>query len=154
MFRQDLVAGFVEALHRKDIGSGEAATKRNDLRLLRDFEKLTDGGTLDAQGALRVPRLPKRRHSILLDTRPDLNVRCETMATCFRVFQFQVSGFKARPAMNMPCGYTLSKSAMQPKFETRNLKLPFSPHPPVPAQAPRGLADACRYRFPAHLQPR
>src|SRR5436305_13600881 len=94
MFRQDFVAGFIEALHRKDIGSGEAATKRNDLRLLRDFEKLTDGGTLDGQGALRVPRFPKRRHSILLDTRPDLNVRCETMAACFRVFQFQVSGFK------------------------------------------------------------
>src|SRR5438270_14069578 len=114
MFRQDFVAGFIEALHRKDIGGRQAAAKRNDLRLLRDFEKLPDRGTLDAQGALRVTRLPKRRHSILLDTRPDLNVRCETMATCFRVFQFQVSsfrfqvsGFRARPAMNMPCGYTL-----------------------------------------------
>ncbi len=34
---ENFVARFFEALDRKDIGRGEATTKRNDLRLLRDL---------------------------------------------------------------------------------------------------------------------
>jgi hypothetical protein len=57
------MAGFLKSFDWEDIGSWKSAAERNDLGILRYFQQLPDGGTLDSKGTLRVPRLPERRHA-------------------------------------------------------------------------------------------
>src|ERR1700736_5379027 len=58
------MARLFETLDRENIGSRQPATERDDFRPLRDLQKLSNGGTFDSQRALRVPRLPERRHGL------------------------------------------------------------------------------------------
>src|SRR5579863_3231828 len=64
MLGEDFVASFFKARYGEDIRSWKAAAERDDSRLLRDLEKITNRRTLHSQRALRVTGLPERRHKV------------------------------------------------------------------------------------------